>query len=384
MKTLLALAAGFISLSAQPQSTDVRIECRFAPRIDRTERGNAVRYELRVHNGGRRAVRLETFQVRDASDGALLINLADEQIPAALAVGQSRCDVAGRMVAPGGECLLYVDANLGHEAPRMLQNTIAFASETDRGNSKLVLRTVDDVGSPLGPPVGAGNWVAVHYAGWSRGHRRVFYPAGRGMVLPGRFAIDFVKVLPDGTTNCGDADRPADAVGYGDPVLAVADGRIAAVRDRVGEAATISGNGPHDRTAAPGNYVVLALGRGRFATYEHLRPGSIRVRAGERVRRGTELGELGFTGDSTGPHLHFHVSNSAEPLGGEGLPFVFARFSVLGAYSDIAQLGRAGWQTTPMKRVASVRPGENSVVSFRSGASDERSAIARCSVRTRG
>ena len=159
----------------------------------------------------------------------------------------------------------------------------------------------------------------------------------------------------------------------------MAGGRIAAVRDGIEESRSISANRPHDAATAPGNYVVLNLGRGKFATYEHLRPGSIRVRAGQLVRRGAILGELGFTGDSTGPHLHFHASDSASPLGGEGLPFVFDRFSLWGDYPDIAQLGRARWRSSPERLVAGARPGANAVVSFAPlTPAKPRSGSARC------
>ena len=118
----------------------------------------------------------------------------------------------------------------------------------------------------------------MHSPDWPRGHRRVFYTAEGGDVLPGRFAIDFVKTSSGGATSCGDRDNPSDAIGYGDAVLAVVDGRVAASRDGVQESPTISGNGAHDPSTAAGNYVVLELGPGLYATYEHLRPGSIRVR----------------------------------------------------------------------------------------------------------
>ena len=90
---------------------------------------------------------------------------------------------------------------------------------------------------------------------------------------------------------------------------------------------------------ASGNYVVLDLGEGRFAFYEHLRQGSIVVRAGERVRRGQTIAQLGSSGStSIGPHLHFHVADANAALAAEGLPFVIRRFEHLGAYQSLDAL----------------------------------------------
>src|SRR3546814_14591651 len=75
-------------------------------------------------------------------------------------------------------------------------------------------------------------------------------------------------------------------------------------------------------------------------------PVSFRVVPGQRVRRGEVIAELGFTGDSTGPHLHFHVADAPSPLDAEGLPFEIARFRVLGRYPAIGALGNAPW--TPL------------------------------------
>lgn len=365
MKVLRALASGaFALLAARMPAAQVALENQFPPHVDRTDRGVFVRYELHVANRGKAAVRLHALAVRDATSGAMLLEFAGAQLRTALAIGQRGCDTAEGLVSPGGECAIYIDTSAMVRTPRALRNSMAFVADGVSGHANLDLPVPYDSAPVLGPPLGQGTWVAVHHPGWPRGHRRVFYAAARGNVLPGRFAIDFVKVSPEGEVSCGDPDRPSDAIGYGDSVLAVADGRIVAVREGVAESNTIRGNPPHGPKTAPGNYVVLALGRGKFATYEHLRPGSIRVREGDHIRRGAVLGALGFTGDSTGPHLHFHVSDSAAPLGGEGLPFLFDSFTLLGDYPDIARLGHGHWHDLPAKTMRRVRPGVNSVLSF--------------------
>src|SRR5947208_3987116 len=44
---------------------------------------------------------------------------------------------------------------------------------------------------------------------------------------------------------------------------------------------------------ADGNFVILDIGGGAYALYAHLQPGSVRVSAGERVRRGDQIGTVG-------------------------------------------------------------------------------------------
>ena len=81
---------------------------------------------------------------------------------------------------------------------------------------------------------------------------------------------------------------------------------------------------------AAGNYVVLDFGRGRYALYAHLIPGSIRVAPGEEVLRGQVLGLAGNSGNSDAPHLHFHIMDGPDPLKSNGLPCVFKKYTIFG------------------------------------------------------
>src|SRR5262249_20985504 len=79
-----------------------------------------------------------------------------------------------------------------------------------------------------------------------------------------------------------------------------------------------------------GNHVVLDLGNGLFAFYAHMQKGSVTVKPGDKVVRGHVLGKLGNSGNTSAPHLHFHIVNGASVLGSEGLPYIIDRFDLAG------------------------------------------------------
>jgi murein DD-endopeptidase MepM/ murein hydrolase activator NlpD len=57
-----------------------------------------------------------------------------------------------------------------------------------------------------------------------------------------------------------------------------------------------------------------------------MQAGSLRVKAGDRVRRGQVIGRVGNSGDSREPHLHFELTNSPRFIVGEGLPYLIDRY----------------------------------------------------------
>ena len=231
--------------------------------------------------------------------------------------------------------------------------------------------TVEGGASPVKPPdpivldapLGGGPWIAIYDPLLKGGHRTAIYTVGDRARIPGRFAIDFIALPAFGALARNPAERPADGNGFGTDVLAVADGTIAAAVDDTSDRTPP----PVPAESASGNYIALDVGGGRFAFYEHLQQGSIRVKPGQRVSIGDVIAKLGSSGStSIGPHLHFHVADGSSLLGAEGVPFAFRLFTGLGEFASIQAL-QAGERWIPFgnaRGFTSSRPSPNSVISF--------------------
>ena len=345
------LAAGLLPAAlAQSPHHDVSLSVEFLPTPVRVEDTWLLLYELHIRSNGR-----EPIEPTALSIDAVPLNLTSR---VAYLDGDARRHATIYIELPARD----LPARVRHEVEYKIGGTAGAQRVHDEG---VAVRAVPRIA--LGAPLLGGPWVAVHSPDWPRGHRRVFYLADGRQVLPGRFAIDWVRVDELGRIARGDENEVAHHYGYGAPVLAVADGRIVAIRDTASEPATLDARAKHSVDDASGNYVVLQLPDRRFAIYEHLQPGSLKVRAGDRVRAGQTLAALGFTGDSTGPHLHLHVSDVPTPGKGEGVAYHFQQFSLLGHYRDITQLGKARWEDRPANLTSSRQlelPASNAVVTF--------------------
>lgn len=368
---LLRAALCWLCLAAAARaSPEVSASVPLAPALYRSGGQTLLRYEIHLTNHQSGPVELAALAISDSVSGRVLDTLAEARLaPLVQPLDQNRPGGAAPSLAlAGGEqAVVYIDLAIpARRVPRRLGHRLTY-SFAGSGEARMAdvapVAVAHKPAHVIGPPLSGGPWVAVHHAGWQRGHRRMFYTEDGKTRLPGRFAIDFVGVTQAGKVSSGNPDRPADALGYGAEVIAVADATVAAVRDGMAEAGSIAANGRHAPQDAAGNYLVLDLGQGRYAFYEHLKPGSIAVRTGQRVRRGDTIGALGFTGDSTGPHLHFHIADGPAPLGAEGLPFVIDKFTQHGRYADIGLLGKQAWSASPA-RIVRERPAENAVVDF--------------------
>ena len=151
------------------------------------------------------------------------------------------------------------------------------------------------------------------------------------------FAYDFLKIGPDGKSYEGTGGRNSDYFSYGLDVLASADGEVVYMRNDVPE------NVPGQAMAATpgGNAIVIRHRENRYTYYAHMRPGGMKVGVGDQVLEGDPIAEVGNSGDSVEPHLHFHAMSGPDPGLGPGIPALFENWisNAYGRRAIVRQLG---------------------------------------------
>jgi len=225
----------------------------------------------------------------------------------------------------------------------------------------------------LGPPLEGNGWVAADGCCDAVRHIRALMPINDKLVAAQRFAIDWEMINADRYLFVGDPGDVKSYFAYGKNVLAVADARVIAAVDMYKN--QIPGKLPPGMTLteADGNHIVLDLGGGRYALYAHLMPGSVKVKADDTVKRGQVMALVGNTGNTSAPHLHFHVMDGPSTLGSNGLPYVIDEFDLVERSASTEAFDKAELEGTPLEVVPVENPGthknelplDQSVVNFR-------------------
>jgi murein DD-endopeptidase len=104
-------------------------------------------------------------------------------------------------------------------------------------------RVPSDPPISIGPPLRGSGWTPVYSDTWERGHRRVIYTTNGRARVPGRFAIDWMRVAPDGRRAQGDESNAANWYGYASDVIAVADATVAIAVDDTPDPAAVNPTG---------------------------------------------------------------------------------------------------------------------------------------------
>jgi murein DD-endopeptidase len=329
-------------------------------------------YELHLTNFGSSAATLEQIDVLDGG-GGVLASWSGTQLWQRVRIVGRQPDVMAATsdeIPPGQRAIAYLWLTLAPGAsPAALAHRVTCARVASREALTTAALPLPAPAPPIAPPVRGGPWVAVRAPSNASGHRLSFVAMEGRARVPQRFAVDWVLLGDDGLPFHGDRTNVTNWYGYDAPVYAAAAGTVVLIRDGRPDLAAF-GPSPAvmDAAAAPGNVVVIEIGPGRFATYAHLKAGSLSVTQGDRVVAGQPIARIGNSGNTLGPHLHFHVSDAAEPLGGEGLPFALRSFELTGRIASMPQLlAGTAWTATaaqPARTVTGEMPLENMVIRF--------------------
>src|SRR5262245_15474926 len=333
-------------------------------------------YELWITNFSSGDARVEGAGV--LGDGKRLATLDAASVAGRLQPAGRRDATA--TIPASGTSLLFVHVVLpsGARSPSTLSHVVrAHVDAAPPGLQEMTLPGGDvtvDRRAPvvIGPPLEGDRYVAADSCCDATRHSRAALPIdGRGRIAQ-RYAVDWEQLDDASRIYAGPRETVGSYAIDGKDALAVADATVASVVDGLSEQAP--GKLPENIpiAQADGNSVILDLGAGHFALYAHLQPGSLRVRKGDRVRRGQVLGLVGNSGNSSAPHLHFHVMDGPSPLASNGVPYEIDAFEVVGhspgteAFDAAEEKGTplAVVPVTPAARVARGLPLDQSIVRF--------------------
>ena len=375
---VVALAAQFSRAQSSESGLPIEVAVPSAPIAVRGGGASHLLYELHLTNFRNAPAELKRVEVHGGDDESrVLASYAGEEISSRmLRPGTPPGPLDQRVLTGGMRAIvmleLIIDGN--RPVPALLWHRLTFSVATP--GAAPIEQSMDVARVPVGtqqplvidPPLRGGDWLSANGPSNNSVHRRALLVVNGNSHIAQRLAIDWMKLGPGGRLARNDRSLNANWFGYGEEVRAVADGTVVATKDGIPENVPLT-----EERAVPitidtlgGNLVVVDIGKGRYASFMHLTPKSLRVSVGAKVRRGQVLGLLGNSGNSDAPHLHFHVTDGPSPLGSEGVPYVFPSMQHRGSIASLDQLvADEAWvpQRGTVVRTREI-PLENAVVRF--------------------
>jgi hypothetical protein len=334
----------------KPVPFPLQLEMRvpFEPTAFPNEARMHLLYELHLTNFATSPLSVSGIEVIDADAAAVkpIATFSAEQLETMFQAvgGKTTTGQNGSLAIPNGRTVVLfmsIVFDRGSAVPDKLVHRLITTEASTRG---AVIATRHTSLHVLGPPLEGPDWLAAD--GPSNDpdnhHRRGILIVDGRPVISRRYAIDW-KQIKDGVSFSGDPRDKQSYYAYGKTVLAVADGRVVTAKDGLPD--NIPGHNEAFHPAVPitletvaGNTITIDMGDGQYAYYMHLQPGSLRVKAGEHVRRGQMLARVGCSGDAREPHLHFEVTDSSKLIAGEGLPYVIDRYRTMSTSGGAKEL----------------------------------------------
>jgi hypothetical protein len=344
----LAIALGSGALAEDyGQPTAILVSSIHEAQIVRGDDGkDHVEYELLVVNVFSEPVTLSSVTVLDPA-GKELMRIEGGTLAAATQTLFAK--TATPVVLASGAVSVDVDLVLPPDtAPERVTHRIAYTLKADSELAPIVgSLTVDapvvainrQPAIVIRPPLKGNGWLATTACCKPNVHRDERIAIDGVRIETGEtFAVDWAKVKNDRLFD-GDGKRVEQYYGFGEDVLAVADGTVVSIHDGMADQTPFVFMVPKSKLDYGGNNLILKIAPNVFAWYAHLRQGSVTVKVGDAVMAGTPIAKLGNTGPSEGPHLHLGLIDKPDAIAGRSLPFVFDSFTLVGAIDFDASKG---------------------------------------------
>ena len=306
-------------------------------------------YELFVTNFSSMTATVE--QVEILGDGKVMQTLGREAIAARLQPAGLR--TSADSMPTGTQSVLFVHLILppGAAIPKSLSHRI-----TVNVHNQNIVEAGGDTGvnaravAVVGPPLRGRNYISADSCCDAVRHTRAALPINGRVWVSQRYAVDWEQLDDGNRIYVGARDDVTSYKIYGTEILAVATAIVVSAVD--GLPNQVPGRFPENLPIeeADGNHVILDLGNGNYAMYAHMKPGSVRVHAGDTVAAGQVLGLVGNSGNTIAPHLHFQLMDQPTSFAANGLPYEINSFEVAGKTPGTEAFDTAEANGTPLVR----------------------------------
>lgn len=347
---------------SHPQPTPIVADVMNAPHaVLGSDRRVHLVYEVRIANTTSKRITLKRVAIVANQAGAELATMGTEEIGRRLSLGGRRGNESTDL-GPSQFGVLFVHVTLERDAPVPARLAHRIDGTIEQPTSDFSIRVAESsviTAAPptLGAPLRGHGYVAGDGCCDSIRHVRALLPLDGTYYLAQRYAIDWEQIDKDNRLFRGDPKDVRSYHIYGRPVIAVTDATVVATRNDLPD--QVPGKLPDGLPIdeADGNFAILDIGSGAFALYAHMRPGSVRVKTGDRIRRGDHIGDVGNSGNTQAPHLHFQVMDAPSSLVSNGIPYVFDIFSITAVdEAGTADFDRAEESGTPLTLTPRVPP----------------------------
>jgi len=139
-------------------------------------------------------------------------------------------------------------------------------------------------------------------------------------------AFDLVITDEKGKSFRGNGNKNEDYYAFGKELIAPADGEVVLVVDGIKD----NKPGTMNPLYVPGNTVIIKTENNEYLFFAHFKQHSIKVKQGDRITQGQTLGLCGNSGNSSEPHLHFHIQNMEDMNQAIGIKCYFEAIHVNG------------------------------------------------------